>query len=393
LEKSAHGKISFNEAINLTNDNTPTDNILDLDTYTNVSSNFIEINTTALPNFNKSATLYLYNLNFTDPRILRNGNVCPSVICTKVNYSGGTLIFNVTQFSNYSADETPVVEIAGSPAAGGGGGSIIYKAFNLDKGQISLSLKQGEIKTEEITITNNKDQAVNFEIQNLLEDFIILRQPSFSIGPKESKTISIDFIARKDTIPDLYLGKIIVSSGEESQRVLIAIEVESEGILLDVKTAILSGYKKIVPGGDVLSEMSLFNLGNDSNSKDILIEYIIKDYEGNEIVNEKESLSIETQTSFIKRINIPKDAKIGNYILYVRAIYEGKVASSSDNFEIVSSKITEKEKIYLGVGLGIFLIIIGVSVYIFLKRRKQRKSISPQILLDSNYENAGYPRF
>ena len=38
--------------------------------YTNISSNRIEVNTTALPNFNKSAVIYLYNLSFSDPRIL-----------------------------------------------------------------------------------------------------------------------------------------------------------------------------------------------------------------------------------------------------------------------------------------------------------------------------------
>ena len=118
IERTNHGKISFNEAINLTNDSNPGDNILDLDSNTNISENHIEINTTAIPNFNKSATLSLYNLDFTDPRVLRDGEVCPSDTCTEVNYSGGTFIFNVTQFTNYSAEETPGVA---QPPSGGGG--------------------------------------------------------------------------------------------------------------------------------------------------------------------------------------------------------------------------------------------------------------------------------
>ncbi|MEK6840674.1 MAG: hypothetical protein AABX79_01845, partial [Nanoarchaeota archaeon] len=122
LERTSHGKISFNQAINLTNDSNPGDNILDLDSYTNISQNHIEINTTAVPNLNKSATLYLYGLTLSDPRVLRDGSVCPSTICTEVSYSGGTFIFNVTQFTNYSAEETPGA--AETPPSGGGEASV-----------------------------------------------------------------------------------------------------------------------------------------------------------------------------------------------------------------------------------------------------------------------------
>ena len=121
LENTQHGRIEFNGAINLTDDEDPTDNQVDISTYTNISSNRIEINSTALPNFNKSATLYLYNLTLDSPvRILRDGSVCSSTICTQQSYTGETLIFNVTQFTVYSAEETPVKEIPGVPSGGAG---------------------------------------------------------------------------------------------------------------------------------------------------------------------------------------------------------------------------------------------------------------------------------
>jgi len=111
LENTDYGKIQFNEAINVTNDANVSDNEIDLDTHTNISDNRIEINSTALPNFNTSATLYLYNLTLSSPvRILRDGSVCSSAICTQQSYTGGTLIFNVTQFTVYSAEETPAAE-------------------------------------------------------------------------------------------------------------------------------------------------------------------------------------------------------------------------------------------------------------------------------------------
>ena len=39
----------------------------------------------------------------------------------------------------------------------------------------------------------------------------------------------------------------------------------------------------------------------------------------------------------------------------MRAVYNDKIASSSDNFEIVSSKVTNKEKIYI-----VIIVILAV---------------------------------
>ncbi|MEK7184729.1 MAG: hypothetical protein AAB683_01160, partial [Patescibacteria group bacterium] len=125
LERTSYGKIRFNEAINLTNDSNQGDNVLDLDSYTNISQNHIEINTTAVPNLNKSATLSLYGLTLSNPRVLRDSSVCPSTICTEVSYAGGTFVFNVTQFTAYSAGETPVSTETTPPSGGEAGESSV----------------------------------------------------------------------------------------------------------------------------------------------------------------------------------------------------------------------------------------------------------------------------
>jgi len=92
LENTQDGKVEFgSNEINLTDDSDITDNLLDLDTNTNISSNRIELNGTALPNFNVTATLSLYSLTFTTPRILRDGAVCSSTICTQQSFSGGNI--------------------------------------------------------------------------------------------------------------------------------------------------------------------------------------------------------------------------------------------------------------------------------------------------------------
>jgi hypothetical protein len=386
LENTNYGKIKFNQAINLTEDYAPEDNEIDINSNINISSNRIYLNSTALSNMNKSATLYLYGLTFTDPRILKDGVVCPSTICTEINYSSGTLIFNVTEFSTYSAEETPGET---SPSGGGGGGSTVKAPFTVNKNQISVTLNPGQVKTEKITIKNTGSKIASIKINNQFQEIITLNEESISLKPGESKEISFNIIVKENITPELYLGKIIISSSSMEEEILFAIEVESIGILLDVRAEILKEYLEILPGESILAEIRLFNLGEDNNRKDIVIEYSVRDYENNEIVKEHESLAIETQATFIKRINIPENARYGKYVLYVKAIYEEKIASSSDNFIITSLKLTTREKIYIGIAiilLGILLFLI--RYYILSKKKKGEEAKKIDLLKKEKEEEA-----
>jgi hypothetical protein len=113
------GLINFSNNIDLTN-------FTDLDSFINITNNKITIESDNISVLNTSATLTLYNLSFTTPRLLKDGTVCDSSICTQIQYTGGNLVFNVTHFTSYSAEETPIVNAATpapyNPSTGGGGG-------------------------------------------------------------------------------------------------------------------------------------------------------------------------------------------------------------------------------------------------------------------------------
>src|SRR3989344_5445194 len=108
--------IKFNEDISITSDT-------NLDNYIEIGSNLITLNSDGLPDFNKAATLELYSLTFTNPKIKMDGSDCSSTICKINSYSNGTLSFNVTHFTTYSAAETTVSSGAPSGSNTGGGGS------------------------------------------------------------------------------------------------------------------------------------------------------------------------------------------------------------------------------------------------------------------------------
>lgn len=118
LENTRYGKILWRDNVNLSDDILPEDRTTTLDNYVVIANKSIYLNKTELPNLDKNATLWFYNLSFTTPRVLIDGILCPANICTNGNYAGGILRFDVTGFYNFTVEETPTQP---QPPGGGGG--------------------------------------------------------------------------------------------------------------------------------------------------------------------------------------------------------------------------------------------------------------------------------
>ena len=374
IENSDHGKIIFLENINLTDDLNNTDNQVDLAAHINISFNRIEINTTALPNFNKSATLKLYGLSFSDPRILRDGAICPSSICTNSSYSSNTLTFTVNQFSVYTSEETPedVEEEVPPPivVSGGGGGTTISKAFSLSTDEISAKLNQGRTIQKLFTITNTGTQKLIFTIENpTLKDFLKISEISFELGPGKSKTIILDIIAKEDSFPNLYVGKLIIKASRLEKELLVVVEIESPEALFDVEIEIPRRYLEVFPGDEILGEITLYNLG-ELGKVDAVVEYIIKDENNKVVTTASDTIAVETRTSFIKSILIPKNVKYGRHLFYIRVTYDSKVASASVFFEVVETGISEKEKLYI-ISIIFLIVLLSIVIYYFIRHHRR----------------------
>ncbi|MEK6840812.1 MAG: hypothetical protein AABX79_02570 [Nanoarchaeota archaeon] len=371
IEKTGHGKVSFNQAINLTNDSNPGDNALDLDSYTNISQNHIEINTTAIPNFNKSATLSIYGLSFSDPRVLRDGSVCPSEICTEINYSGGTFMFNVTQFTAYSAEETPASQ---SPSGGGGGGTAGVSGFVVNPDEIQVILKQGGTKKATLKITNTGTRKLEIKLEEKkLGTFLKIGNTSFSLNSGETQEILLDFIAREDAIPGLYIGGITVKAGGAEKEIILALSIQSRESLFDVEVNIPSGYTTVIPGEDVLADVKIYNLGA-IERVDAEVKYEIRDEENNSIKIISDTVAVETQASFTKTINIPESTALGTYVLYVTVTYGGKVAGAGVFFEVAEQGVSAREKVFIVV-ITLLAVISSIAVYLWVLhyRKEHRK--------------------
>ena len=114
LEKLTKGIIKWHDCVNAFK--------ADFDSYVQIEKNLVDITTVSLNStFNSSANITFYNLSFTEPVILRDGERCSDSICVKLAYTADkNLTFNVTHFTNYTSTENVSLTIYDETDAEGG---------------------------------------------------------------------------------------------------------------------------------------------------------------------------------------------------------------------------------------------------------------------------------
>ena len=380
LENTNYGKIKFDEPINLTDDRINTDNILDIDSNVEISQNDITVNSTELPNFNKSATLWLYNLSFTNPRILKDGQMCPSSICIIESYSGGNLKFNVTHFTSYSAEETPSNHV--NPPSSGGStspskeiiqpvqpGETVENITIISK-EINVSLKQGQKTSENIYIVNNYPQNMKIKINlSAVQKFVTASETEFELPYGEMKMITFNFSVDENTPPDNYVGNIHIETPGKTYEVLTSIDVDSKDSLFDVSLKLDQNKLPVSQGGSIFFTTRISNLGA-KTGVNIGIKYTIKDSNGKIVFEGQGTDVIDTFLEKKGKIKLPKNIAPGKYVLSARVDYEGKTAISSASFEVQKRKLATWQKILIAV-----IILFGILIILWKigKKEKGRK--------------------
>jgi hypothetical protein len=360
LENTDYGKILFRETINLTADSTPIDNLLDLDTYTQIEDSTIELNSSILTNFNIEATLWFYNLGFSNPRILKEGAVCPASVCTRESYSGGILKFNVTEFgTSYSVEETPGDVTPETP----GGGGFVKKEidFEVIPELTKATIKKGEIYKAYLTVTNTGETSQNFKLNmTALDLFLEIPETEFSLNPEEEKKVLLIFSSPEDIKEDTYLGKIKIYTLDQEKDVPVILGIESRALLFDITLNIPANYKEVQPGEDVLFQLSLFNLVG-TNKTDVEIDYYIRDFEGQTLVKMQEVMTVETRTSFSRTMKVPSDTKDSQYVIVANVRYASSVGTSSDVFNVGRVELAKRNRI-----LQIIIIIVAILAILII---------------------------
>jgi len=364
IEDQNYGMINYTGVdINLANGT-------NIDSHVLISYNRIEVQSDYVPQLNKSAQLTLYSLNYeATPYVQKDGQNCTD--CYIISYSTGTgnLVFNVSSFSVYTAAGVPLPPPptpTPTGGSGGGGGTKTLtkrKSFVLDEEKFVLQMKRGSQSFKKISLMNDGDLVLVFNIFHNLGDHLILSQEQFRLEPGEDKVVDANFYAGE---PGLYAGQITVTADNIQKVIPVVLEVRSEKVVVDARLELLPEYMDLNQGDDLKAQITLFNTAK--KNVPIVITYLIRDLEGNIVVEETETFDMLDEKSFVKTFDT-SNLKAGSYVTGMNVRYLDSFSTSSARFDI-RAELIEKPLFEF----KLYQIITIVSLFILIMFLKLRRT-------------------
>jgi hypothetical protein len=304
-------------------------------------------------------------INNSFKQTLIPGNYNWSVICEDISGNSGSSISRTLSITAPSASVTPTPSAGGG---GGGGGAVATgkESIVVDVSEINLDMILNSNKERVIKVTNDGDvnKTVYIRQQNL-NDNIVLSDSSITLQPGESKDLKINVFAKNST--GIFAGKIFVNSKE----ILVSINVKTKELLFDASIVVPEDYKRIAPGTNLNSQITLIPMGEEPRL-DVTLNYVVKDYDGKTYRSESETILVEGQKTFTKEF-YTKDLPTGNYLLGLELVYPNGVATSSSHFEVYSEEEARIKKATFFGSLILLIAIIGLAIGIIIRYKKQQR--------------------
>ena len=383
LERVEFGRIDFSGIVDVVGDLNASDRVVDLDRYVVMSNGAISVDVIQLPNFDVSSVVSFFNLGMVSPRVLEGNDICAPDVCMNKTYIGGVLTFDAVRMGEYNVVETYVAPST-STSSSGGGSSVTTVSYEdeIDAGflitefdRMSVSVRQGEIKTREILVTNDGSSSLNFEVVSSgFEGLIVLDEyRNVVLSPGESKTLYIDISVGENVSVDNYFGKLFFRGKDVAKEVLLSIFVESMFGLFDVEVEIVQGGEILFPGDYFVAEVDIVNLG-EPKRRQVVISYFLKSDDDEVLFLEEEVGIIDTQLVLPKTFRIPEEFVDGDYVLYVNVEHEGRVTGGSDWFEVRGVGFWNDPLFFWGILIG----ILSILLWWILFTKKRRKKGRPQ---------------
>jgi len=384
LEHTSFGRVVYNAPINLTQSISGFPIIVDLDEYSNISFNRVELDSSHLLGFNDSARVSLFGLSFSNPQILRDGVVCPESICSEVSYAAGTLSFNVTGFSVYSARETPSKQTASATSSTSSGSSGtrpisnetpfgVQEGFSVVPVDLSQKVVPGASVTIPILVNNNLVNWINVSVESKgLRDLLSFDTSSLLIAPRDSISFDLILAPKMSLGEGVFTGSLEFSSEEYSFSLPIAVNTFAESQNYEISMAV-----------DAVSKEALELVVSLKNTKGISavanLEWFILDSNNRIVYQLEEEATLNAIDALKRSIPLPTDMGIGKYYAYL--IIRDDLGTSSQGLwfstSVQQTFLSNEFFIIIGVSIGILCLLLVLTI-IFLWRHKKKKLKSHQ---------------
>lgn len=254
------------------------------------------------------------------------------------------------------------------------------KEFDLDTLFLKVALKEDGQSINNIKITNINHAPENFSIQvKEISDLVKLEEYNFDLEPGKTKNVKIIFNVSNKS-PGVYLGVLEISSNGNTKEIPIILEIETKEVLFDGNLNLFPQTTDILAGQRLNAEIKIFDMTGIGKSNLELI-YAIKSFDGRNILSESESVVVDSRLDYSRSIDLPKNIRLDNYVLYTILKYKNSTGTSSTFFRIIdekdSSQQASNKMIYLIIGIFgfFFLIFLGLFIYSLFFRNKMMKDM------------------
>lgn len=261
----------------------------------------------------------------------------------------------------------------GGGGGSGGGGFFVREEkiqnFSVTPASIILKVALGEVHEENVIFRNTGelDMVVSLALENL--EMISLAENLFNLNKDKSFESLIKATGERVGV---YTGNLIAQSEEIRKIIPIVLEVISDKILFDVTLDIPDEFLIVEPGESLRTQVSLINVGAPQNVE-VLVNYYLRDFEGNVLHEESETFAVEQQTSYPKSFEIPEELEEGKYALVVEVLYADSFAVSSKLFDVKEKKSLMEIAIIKNNITLIIISIILVFVLIIVPKKLPKK--------------------
>ncbi len=233
--------------------------------------NFISLNSSKYPLYNKSTNITFVNLTFAKMPVIiaDNSSVCTD--CRALSYSSGTLIFNVSHFTNYSAGPNAQILIFDENDTLGGGRSAKVLDQIYFYANYSNRTSNVEINTSICNITfsdSNTNMTFNFtsKLYELNRTFSTSNTFNYNVSCSDTNFETVNstdsiFVGPKclDQTPNV---DITISSGQKINCTSDSIKLTNQSINIYGELLLNNSILVVESTGSLLSNISVMEYAN-----------------------------------------------------------------------------------------------------------------------------------
>ncbi len=278
--------------------------------------------------------------------------------------------------SGDGCSSTCTIEGAAPPGGGGGGGGGGGISITVVPTEIDINIAVNTTREQIIYVTNNGTSTVNLTVsQQNLTNKVLFSDNFLSISPGQTKELTALFVASSKT--GIFTGKIFIGG----KTIYVSMNVQTKILLFDSNIVVLNDNYMVIQGDKLRTSVTLVPLG-ELERMDVLLNYVIKDYNGKIYLTRSETVLVENPVNFKRNFDtgiLPP----GKYIVGLELIYPNGVAPSSAHFEIIQRQSTLFGKLIfflINAFLIILILIILLIIYGIIRQIIRNKKLEKEAL-------------